>query len=70
MWGGALHVDDTKRLAIHELGMTAYFLLHDVISLFPDLGLPSCHLMNFFPVSGRAYLLRSVLTVCQIETKQ
>ena len=49
------------------LRMTAYCLLHDVISLFPDLGLPSRHLMNFFPVSGRAYPLQSVLTVCQME---
>lgn len=52
------------------LRMTAYSLLHDVISLFPDLGLPSRDLMNFFPVLGRAYPLLSVLTVCQIESKR
>lgn len=51
------------------LRMTAYRLLHDIISLFPDLGLPSHHLMNFIPVSGRAYLLRSVLTVGEIESE-
>ena len=52
------------------LRMTAHCLLHDIISLFPDLGLPSRHLMNFFPVLGRAYPLLSVLTVCQIESKR
>lgn len=52
------------------LRMTAYCLLHDVISLFPDLRLPSRDLMNFFPVLGGAYLLLSVLTVCQIESKR
>ena len=52
------------------LRMTAYCLLHDVISLFPDLGLPTRDLMNFFPVLGRAYPLLSVLKVCQIESKR
>ena len=52
------------------LRMTAYCLLHDIISLFPDLRLPSRDLMNFFPVLGGAYPLLSVLTVCQIESKR
>lgn len=52
------------------LRMTAYCLLHEDISLFPDLGLPSRDLMNFFPVLGRAYPLLSVLKVCQIESKR
>ena len=52
------------------LRMTAYCLLHVVISLFPDLSLRSRHLVNFFPVLGRAYPLLSVLTVCQIESKR
>lgn len=66
LWEGALRDDDTKRHAAHD----SLLFTTDVISLFPDLRLPSRDLMNFFPVLGGAYPLLSVLTVCQIESKR